>query len=144
MKNLAIRRGKTAREYILGGKRKKYYNPFTFLLLVLGFTVFIDLDSSALWQNKSGYRAGGLLTQISPEQAGHSSRPGGCCPPKRERHHVVSLSTEKTGLSVIAFIAIPICSTGFLGCFSENGPAVCRTPGSPDTFSALFFSLLPP
>src|SRR4051812_32868651 len=39
---LAIRPGIAAREYILEGKRKKYFNPFSFLLLVLGFYLSVN------------------------------------------------------------------------------------------------------
>lgn len=42
IKNLTLRPGVTAREYILEGKRKTYFNPFTFLLLVLGLTVLAN------------------------------------------------------------------------------------------------------
>lgn len=42
IKELALRPGVVVKEYVLEGKRKKYFNPFTFLLLVLGFTIFIN------------------------------------------------------------------------------------------------------
>ncbi len=42
VKQLAIKPGVVLREYIIEGKRKKYFNPFTFLLIVLGFTVFMN------------------------------------------------------------------------------------------------------
>ena len=39
---LARRPGTTARRYVLEGQRKRYFNPFTFLLLVLGLTIFVN------------------------------------------------------------------------------------------------------
>ncbi|WP_229368299.1 DUF3667 domain-containing protein [Fibrisoma limi] len=42
LKELAIRPGIVAREYVLEGKRKKYINPFTFLVLMLGITLFVN------------------------------------------------------------------------------------------------------
>ena len=41
LKELTLRPGLVAREYI-GGKRKKYFNPFTFFLLMMGLFVFVD------------------------------------------------------------------------------------------------------
>lgn len=42
VRDLALRPGRVLREYIVEFKRARYFNPFTFLLLVLGFTVFIN------------------------------------------------------------------------------------------------------
>lgn len=42
IKELAVRPGVVAREYVLAGKRKKYFNPFTFLVLALGVTLFVN------------------------------------------------------------------------------------------------------
>jgi len=42
LKELAIRPGTVLQEYILEGKRKKYFNPFTLLLIILGFSVFMN------------------------------------------------------------------------------------------------------
>lgn len=42
MRELAVRPGVVLTEYIAEGKRKKYFNPFTFLLIVLGFSVFMN------------------------------------------------------------------------------------------------------
>lgn len=40
-KGLALHPGKVAAEYV-EGKRKKYFNPFTFLLLCIGFMIFVN------------------------------------------------------------------------------------------------------
>nr|WP_294995539.1 DUF3667 domain-containing protein [uncultured Sediminibacterium sp.] len=42
LKELACRPGVVLQEYIVEGKRKKYFNPFTLLLIVLGFSVFMN------------------------------------------------------------------------------------------------------
>jgi Protein of unknown function (DUF3667) len=42
VKDLALNPGVVLREFIFEGKRKKYFNPFTFLLLVLGLSVFVN------------------------------------------------------------------------------------------------------
>ncbi len=42
IKEMALRPGLVLKEYIIEGKRKKYFNPFTFLLIILGFTVVIN------------------------------------------------------------------------------------------------------
>lgn len=42
LKDLATKPGVVLNEYIIEGKRKKYFNPFTFLLIVLGFSVFMN------------------------------------------------------------------------------------------------------
>ncbi len=42
MLHMTIRPGKVIREYVLEGKRRKYFNPFTFLLIVLGITLFMN------------------------------------------------------------------------------------------------------
>ena len=42
IKELAVRPGLVLYEYIVEGRRKKYFNPFTLLLLILGFSVFMN------------------------------------------------------------------------------------------------------
>lgn len=42
LSDLVVRPATVLREYIVEGKRKKYFNPFTLLLLVLGITVFMS------------------------------------------------------------------------------------------------------
>ncbi len=51
LKELAIRPGVVAREY-MAGKRKKYYNPFTFFLLLAGFYVLSSTFSASVSENK--------------------------------------------------------------------------------------------
>lgn len=42
IRNLALRPGVVAREYILETKRRRYFNPFTFLVLVLSFILTVN------------------------------------------------------------------------------------------------------
>lgn len=42
VRDLALRPGRVLREYIVEFKRARYFNPFTFLLLVLGFMLFVN------------------------------------------------------------------------------------------------------
>ena len=43
IRSLAVRPGVTAREYVLAGKRKKYFNPFSFLLIVLRLNISVNI-----------------------------------------------------------------------------------------------------
>lgn len=42
LRELAVRPGVVLQEYIVEGKRKKYFNPFTLLIIILGFSVFMN------------------------------------------------------------------------------------------------------
>ena len=42
LKELAIRPGKVLLEYIIEGKRKKYFNPFTFLMIILAISLIAN------------------------------------------------------------------------------------------------------
>jgi hypothetical protein len=42
IKHMTLHPGVAAREYVLENKRKRYFNPFTFLILVLGLAVFTN------------------------------------------------------------------------------------------------------
>lgn len=50
-RELIIRPGTVLKEYIIEGKRKKYFNPFTFLIIVLGFSVFMNSVFHPLQKN---------------------------------------------------------------------------------------------
>ena len=51
---LAYRPGKVAREYV-DGKRKKYFNPFTFVMLIVGFASVVLISSGfTSFSNKTG------------------------------------------------------------------------------------------
>lgn len=42
LKELTLKPGTVLREYILEGKRKKYFNPFTFLMIILAISVIAN------------------------------------------------------------------------------------------------------
>jgi hypothetical protein len=48
VKDLALRPGRVAREYI-DGKRKKYFGPFAFLFIAVGFASFAILVAGVRW-----------------------------------------------------------------------------------------------
>lgn len=54
LKCLTIRPGSTAREY-LSGRRKAYFNPFTFFLLIMGVFVFLNIYFGAPQKNSTGW-----------------------------------------------------------------------------------------
>ncbi|MEP6468001.1 MAG: hypothetical protein ABJB05_16945 [Parafilimonas sp.] len=51
LKKIIIGSGKVAYEYIVEGKRQRYYNPFTFFLLVTAINAFIESSLLTLKQN---------------------------------------------------------------------------------------------
>jgi hypothetical protein len=108
VKGLTVRPGVVAREYILEGKRKKYFNPFTFLLLVLGFVVFVN--SFFQPYGKEPVKAN---TTISP------------APPSKDEAIRQRSSQVKTFLNkranLIAFAAIPIFTLIFWLFFYRTG-----------------------
>jgi hypothetical protein len=112
IKNLAVRPGVTAREYILEGKRKKYFNPFTFLILVLGFTVFIN--SYFQPYGKTG-PAAAQTSSASPSRVTNPDRVA----VSQRRDAVMSLLNKRA--NVIAFIAIPIVALVFWLFFRKTG-----------------------
>ena len=68
LKELAIRPGVVAREYVMEGKRKKYFNPFTFLLLALGVTLFINSVFHPYTGKEAGHSSG-VTQQVQSTQA---------------------------------------------------------------------------
>ncbi len=112
IKNLATRPGVTAREYILEGKRKKYFNPFTFLILVLGFTVFIN----SYFQPYG--KTGPATAQTSSASPNNVTNPGRAAAGQR-RDAVMSLLNKRA--NIIAFIAIPIFALVFWLFFIKTG-----------------------
>lgn len=48
MKDLALRPGRVAREYV-DGKRKKYFGPFAFLFILVGLASFVTVVSGVEW-----------------------------------------------------------------------------------------------
>ncbi len=112
MKNLAIRPGVTAREYILEGKRKKYFNPFTFLLLVLGFSVFINSYFEPYGKSKPATERSATASSQQVPSADRAAI-------GQRRATVMSMLNKRS--NVIAFIAIPIFALIFWLFFRKSG-----------------------
>lgn len=129
MKNLAIQPGKTAREYILEGKRKKYFNPFTFLLLVLGFTVFINSYFQPYGKTSPA------TAQINPASPKQEISPYRAAVAHR-KDAVMSLLNKRG--NVIAFIAIPIIALVFWLFFRKSGVRYAEHLVTVIFFSAFF------
>ncbi|SFC74802.1 Protein of unknown function [Spirosoma endophyticum] len=55
VKNLALQPGVTAREYVVETKRKKYVNPFSYLLLVLGLNLTVNGFDKTIHKESFGY-----------------------------------------------------------------------------------------
>lgn len=111
VKNLTVRPGVVAREYILEGKRKKYFNPFTFLLLVLGLAVFVNSYFKPYFRADSAKTA-----SITPSQPG-SPAPTDTIQQRKE--HISTLLNKRANL--IAFAAIPIFTLIFWLFFFRTG-----------------------
>lgn len=108
---LTIRPGVVAREYILEGKRKKYFNPFTFLLLVLGFAVFVNSYYKPYGNpgtNPVKPKAEVKQTATPTEQA-----------MRQRRDATFSVLNKKANL--IAFAAIPLFTLVFWLFFRRTG-----------------------
>ncbi|MFC5412374.1 DUF3667 domain-containing protein [Larkinella bovis] len=113
VKELAVRPGLVAREYILEGKRKKYFNPFTFLVLVLGLTVFLNSVFHPYTRSQN-------LVQKA------EARPYGS---ERERQQMIGIAERRQNLqafiekrnNLILFLAIPIISMVYWLFFLRTG-----------------------
>ena len=113
IKNLAVRPGVTAREYILEGKRKKYFSPFTFLLLVLGFTVFAYSYFEPYGKTSPS------VTSSATTSAKKIAPPDQVSPQQQRQQAIMSLLNKRANL--IAFIALPIFALVFWLFFIKTG-----------------------
>lgn len=110
LKNLTIRPGLVAREYILEGKRKRYFNPFTFLVIVLGLSVFVNSVFKPYERN------------ISPESSlteTHGTTPTAAELRKERSRHVSHFLDKRANL--VAFAAIPLFALAFWLFFRRSG-----------------------
>lgn len=110
LKNLTIRPGMVAREYILEGKRKRYFNPFTFLVIVLGLSVFVNSVFKPYERN------------INPEPTQVEAQ--GATPTatelRKERSRHVSHFLDRRA-NLVAFAAIPLFALVFWLFFRRSG-----------------------
>ena len=116
VKELAIRPGIVAREYILEGKRKKYFNPFTFLLLALGITLFVNSIFHPYTRDKNDFAS----TSASGNQHIESVKPQNIPPGIAERRQNVSTFFEKR-TNVVNFFVIPLFALVYWLFFVRSG-----------------------
>lgn len=98
VKNLALQPGVTAREYVVETKRKKYVNPFSFLLLVLGLNLSVNVLIKPYTKNHSATQKTGQ--QIAPAIPKEDL-------PYYERRRQVTLFIEEN-INVVGLAAIPL------------------------------------
>ncbi|GAB3314808.1 hypothetical protein GCM10027299_03420 [Larkinella ripae] len=111
VKSLTLKPGVVAREYILEGKRKKYFNPFTFLLLVLGLAVFVNSYFKPYFRGDNA----------KPSASAHA-QPGSASPAdaiQQRKENIATLLNKRANL--IAFAAIPIFTLIFWLFFFRSG-----------------------
>jgi len=104
LKELAIRPGIVLQEYILEGKRKKYFNPFTLLLIILGFSVFMNSIFHPFQKNQ-------YITQEQMEKAKTKEE-------KAIYHRVTELQAKVNAFmekktNIMTFITAPIMAFAF-------------------------------
>lgn len=116
IKSLATHPGAVAREYILQGKRKRYFNPFTFLVLVLGFTIVMN---SIFHPYTSSDQRPTISKNSIQNPPSVQAKPQN---PKRERQREIQRFLEKRA-NIVAFAAIPILALIFWLCFIRSGIA---------------------
>ena len=100
LKSLALRPGTVAREY-MAGKRKKYFNPFTFFLIIMGIFVF---TGTVFRKSDIAVRPDEQVLQRIPSEEGRQQYIA-----TMQRVENVRNFTNKHG-NVIAMVAIPFIS----------------------------------
>ncbi|WP_420150075.1 DUF3667 domain-containing protein [Spirosoma sp.] len=110
IRNLATQPGVTAREYVLEKKRRKYFNPFSFLLLILGLNLSVNVLIKPYTAAFSSRTA-----------TGQSKRPN--IPPDQlryvERRHQATVFIEEN-INVVGLAAIPLFAFIFWLCFRRS------------------------
>ncbi len=106
-KNLALRPGRTAREYVLERKRKKYFNPFSFLLLVLGLNISVNILVKPYSKRLTTKPT--ITQQMKPRAPKDSA-------PYYERRRQATLFIEEN-INVVGLVAIPLFAFVFWLCF---------------------------
>lgn len=100
LKALALRPGTVAREYV-AGKRKKYFNPFTFFLIIMGVFVF---TGTVFRKSDIAIRPDEQVLRRIPSEEGRQQYIA-----TMQRVENVRNFTNKHG-NVIAMVAIPFLS----------------------------------
>ena len=111
IRSLARRPGITAREYVLEGKRKKYFNPFTFLLIVLGLNLSVNILVKPYTKDYSPQQsATPRVTPAIPKEK----------LPYIQRRRAASSFIEKH-INVVGLLAIPVFALIFWLFFRRTG-----------------------
>ncbi|GAB3690792.1 hypothetical protein GCM10027592_08320 [Spirosoma flavus] len=131
IKNLTTQPGTTACEYVLEKKRKKYFNPFSFLLLVLGLNLSVNILVKP-------------YTVRFPESKNPSQHITPDVPkdmlPYVERRRQATLFIEEN-INFIGLAAIPVFAFVFWLCFRRSGINYAEHLVA-QVFFASFFSLV--
>jgi len=130
-RSLAIRPGVTAREYVLEGKRKTYFNPFTFLLLVLGLNITVN---SFVKPYTGQPDQASVSTQRATSTIPEAARPF------YERRKQATTFIEKH-INIVGLVAIPIFTLIFWLCFLRSGINYAEHLVA-NVFFSSFFSLV--
>ncbi|WP_353550560.1 DUF3667 domain-containing protein [Sediminibacterium sp. KACHI17] len=112
LRDLAIRPSTVLREYIIEGKRKKYFNPFTLLLLVLGVTVFMSSVFHPMRGAESIYKEQIASANTQKKKALMISM--------AEKQERLSQLVEKK-MNVVVFITAPLMALAFWLVFKGKG-----------------------
>ncbi len=112
LRDLLVRPATVLREYIVEGKRKKYFNPFTLLLLVLGLTVFMSSIFHPMQGAESVYKE-----QIASAKT------------EKKKAFMIILAEKQTKLNewiekkmnLVVFITAPLMALGFWLVFKGKG-----------------------
>ncbi|GAB3491496.1 hypothetical protein GCM10027341_04540 [Spirosoma knui] len=131
-KDLVTRPGVAAREYALEGKRKKYFNPFTFLLLVLGLNITVNSFIKP-YTGRSTQSATSTRQQVSPTIPKASQ-------PYFERRRAATTFIEKH-INIVGLVAIPVFAFVFWLCFRRSGINYAEHLVA-NVFFSSFFSLV--
>lgn len=112
VKELVLRPSVVLREYIVERKRKKYFNPFTLLLLVLGLTVFMSSIFHPMKNSASVYQEKIATADTQEKKAIMQT-----IAEKQER---INQFMEKK-MNVVVFITAPFMALAFWLVFKGKG-----------------------
>lgn len=131
IKNLIVRPGIAAREYTLEGKRKQYFNPFSFLLIILGLNLTVNSFIKPY--------TGGLNRTVSTTQRVAPTIPKASLP-YVERRRAATSFIEKH-INIVGLMAIPLFAFVFWLYFRRSGINYAEHLVA-NVFFSSFFSLV--
>jgi hypothetical protein len=112
LRDLVVRPSTVLREYIAEGKRKKYFNPFTLLLLVLGITVFMSSIFHPMQGSESVYKEQIALAKSEKKKAFMATM--------ADKQAKLNEWLEKK-MNLMVFITAPLMALGFWLVFKGKG-----------------------